>query len=108
MIPKSPPHHSTRPSLLTVATTLSLLIATTAATLPTPSSAQQPADPADVESIGAIMTAVYDVISGDAGEARDWDRFHSLFVPGATLSPVGRPQGSSAARKARPRTCDAS
>ena len=97
MMPKSPPHHSTRSSLLTVATTLSLLIAATAATLPTPSSAQEPtpADPADVESIGAIMTAVYDVISGDAGEARDWDRFHSLFVPGATLSPVGRPQGSS-------------
>ncbi len=95
MIPKSPSHHSTRSSLLTVATTLSLLIATTAATLPTPSSAQQPANPADVESIGAIMTAVYDVISGDAGEARDWDRFRSLFVPGATLSPVGRPQGSS-------------
>ena len=99
MIPSPRPHQSTRSSLLPAATTLSLLIATTAATLPTPSSAQEPtpppANPADVESIGAIMTAVYDVISGDAGEARDWDRFRSLFVPGATLSPVGRPQGSS-------------
>jgi hypothetical protein len=42
----------------------------------------------DVASIDAIITAVYDVISGDAREARDWERFHSLFAPGATLSPV--------------------
>ena len=33
--------------------------------------------------------------SGDAGEARDWDRFRSLFAPGATLSPVGRPPDDS-------------
>ena len=40
------------------------------------------------------MTAVYDVISGDAGEARDWDRFLSLFIPEARLIPSGRnPQG---------------
>ena len=52
------------------------------------------ADPADVESIDAIMTAVYDVISGEAGEARDWDRFMSLFIPEARLIPSGRnPQG---------------
>ena len=30
------------------------------------------ANPADVESIDAIIGAVYDVISGEAGEARDW------------------------------------
>jgi hypothetical protein len=58
--------------------------------------AQQPeADPADVSSISALITAVYDVISGDAGEARDWDRWHSLFAEGATLSAVGRaPDGT--------------
>ncbi len=50
----------------------------------------QEADPADVESIGAIITAVYDVISGEAGEARDWDRWRSLFTEGATLSALGR------------------
>jgi len=44
--------------------------------------------PEDVASIDAIIFAVYDVISGDAGEPRDWERFHSLFAPGATLSPV--------------------
>ena len=80
--------------------TLPLLLALSLVALPTPASAQDtgpttpPADPADVESIDAIMHAVYDVISGDAGEARDWDRFRSLFAPGATLSPVGRsPEG---------------
>lgn len=50
------------------------------------------ADPADVETIDAIMTAVYDVISGEAGEARDWDRFRSLFIPEARLIPSGRNQ----------------
>ncbi|NNM34291.1 MAG: hypothetical protein HKO53_14540 [Gemmatimonadetes bacterium] len=48
-----------------------------------------PADPADVSSPEAIVRAVYDVISGEQGEARDWDRWHSLFFPGATLHPVG-------------------
>ena len=51
-----------------------------------------PADPADVESVDAIMTAVYDVISGEAGEARDWDRFRSLFRPEAHLIPTGSSQ----------------
>jgi hypothetical protein len=43
----------------------------------------------DVESIDAIIAALYDVISGPAGQARDWPRFHSLFVPGARLIPTG-------------------
>lgn len=42
---------------------------------------QPEADPADVESLDAIVAALYDVISGDKGEARDWDRFRSLFHP---------------------------
>lgn len=48
----------------------------------------QQADPADVASIDAIMLATYDLISGDAGVKRDWQRWHSLFAPGATLSAV--------------------
>ena len=89
------------PVALTLATALSLL--TAAAFSPTPSSAQETAppraDPADVESIDAIMAAVYEVISGDAGVARNWDRFRSLFAPGATLSPVGRsPDGGTYGR----------
>lgn len=48
------------------------------------------ADPKDVDSIDNIMKAVYDVISGDAGKARDWDRFRSLFHKDAKLIPSGK------------------
>ncbi len=47
------------------------------------------AAPADVESIDAIMAAVYDAISGPAGP-RDWERFRSLFIPEGRLIAVGR------------------
>lgn len=47
-------------------------------------------DPADVASIDAIITALYDVISGDAGEPRDWDRFRSLFYENARLIAMSR------------------
>ena len=43
---------------------------------------------ADTESVDAIMKAIYDVISGPAGEERDWDRFQNLFVEGARLIPI--------------------
>ncbi len=49
--------------------------------------AQPAAKPADVASPDAILAATYDVISGPAGK-RDWDRFRSLFVPGARLIAV--------------------
>lgn len=48
------------------------------------------ANPADVASIDSIMKAVYDVISGDAGQARDWDRFRTLFHKDARLIPSGK------------------
>ena len=48
------------------------------------------ANPADVSSIDAIMKAVYDVISGDAGEKRDWDRFRTLFHKDARMIPTGK------------------
>jgi len=48
------------------------------------------ADPKDVASLDSIMKAVYDVISGDAGKARDWDRFRSLFHKDARLIPSGK------------------
>lgn len=58
-----------------------------------------PANPADVASVDAIMRAVYDAISGDSAQARNWDRFRSLFAPGARLIPVGpRQQGGYGAR----------
>ena len=48
------------------------------------------ANPADVGSIDAIMKAVYEVISGDANQKRDWDRFRSLFHKDAKLIPTGK------------------
>jgi hypothetical protein len=80
-----------RASLTSIAAVLGVV-----AVLNAPASAQvsnesgPPADPADVETIDAIMAAVYDVISGPAGQQRDWDRMRSLFIPGARLIPTGR------------------
>ena len=53
------------------------------------------ANPRDVESVDAILGALYAVISGDSGVARNWDRFRSLFAPGARLIPVGQRQGGA-------------
>jgi len=50
-------------------------------------------NPADVESIDAIMAATYDVISGPAGKQRDWDRERSLFYLGARLMPTATVAG---------------
>lgn len=61
---------------------------------PTPAttSTVKEANPADVASIDSIMKAVYDVISGDKGQKRDWDRFRSLFHADAKLIPSGKNQ----------------
>jgi len=48
------------------------------------------ADPADVSTMDGIMKAVYDVISGEAGKPRDWDRMRSLFYKDARLIPSGK------------------
>jgi hypothetical protein len=45
------------------------------------------ARPGDVDTLDHILAAVYDSISGPAGP-RDWDRFRSLFYPGAHLIPT--------------------
>lgn len=44
----------------------------------------------DVESIDAIITALYASISGEKGEQRDWDRFHNLFIDDARLISTGK------------------
>ena len=62
---------------------------------PAPAASMPAANPADVASIDAIITALYDVISGPAGQARNWDRMRSLFIPGARLIPTNqRPDAS--------------
>ena len=58
---------------------------------------------ADVATVDGIVGALYDVISGAAGQRRNWDRFRSLFAPGARLIPTGvRPDGSHTMRVMTP------
>ncbi len=45
--------------------------------------------PADVGSIDGILQAFYDVISGPAGQPRQWARDRTLYVPGVRLVTVG-------------------
>lgn len=80
-----------------------LLALAAALTVPTSAAGQEPeppppANPADVASVDAIVAAVYDVISGEAGAARDWDRFRSLFASRAHLIPTGPAQGGGFGR----------
>jgi hypothetical protein len=48
------------------------------------------ANPSDVASIDAIITAAYDSISGPAGAKRNWERERSLYYPGARLIPTAK------------------
>jgi hypothetical protein len=49
----------------------------------------------DTSSIESVMHAFYEVISGFAGEKRNWDRVRSLFAPGASLVPSSVVCGTS-------------
>ena len=85
----------------TVMTTRGQTPSPTPATQPAPAqtpAAPPPANPADVATIDSTIAALYDVISGPAGK-RNWDRFRSLFLPGARLIPTGpRQTGEVGAR----------
>ncbi len=59
-----------------------LLLAAAAMALP---AGAAPASPADRAGIDATVHAVYDVISGPAGQKRDFDKMRALFAPGALL-----------------------
>ena len=59
------------------------------ATSPSPTTPE--ASPKDVQSLDAIVVAIYDVISGPPG-ARDWNRFNSLFAKDARLIAVRMPK----------------
>lgn len=47
----------------------------------------------DSISIQSIIKALYEVISGGAGEPRDWDRDRALFYPDARLVRTGIDEG---------------
>ena len=44
----------------------------------------------DVTTEAAIISALYEVISGEPGEARDWERFKYLFAKDAFLIPTNK------------------
>lgn len=98
-----------RPALLLL---LAALAAPAAAQNAQPAPAPPPAQPVnfsvpaaadkDVASVDAIIAALYDVISGPVGQARDWNRLRSLFIPEGRMMPVGqRPDGSAGMRLLR-------
>lgn len=49
--------------------------------------------PDDLRSIDGIIAALYDVVSGPAGEQIDWDRMRSLFIPEGHI--IGDPLGGT-------------
>jgi hypothetical protein len=84
--------------------TLALLTLTLSLTIPafsqTPSqssSQASSANPSDVKSIDSILTTLYAVISGPAGD-RDWNRFRSLFAKDARLTSVTKEASDHPAR----------
>lgn len=58
-----------------------------------------PADPKDVSSPEALIAAVYDVISGPAGQKRNWDRMRTLFGQDARMIATGKRQGGEITRR---------
>jgi len=44
----------------------------------------------DVQSVDSIIAALYEVISGEAGEGRDWERFKNLFTADTKLIPTSK------------------
>jgi hypothetical protein len=107
------PHYLTRPAvrlllLIAIASTLTMTVraqsvaapsATPQVTAPTqPAPITTGARTADVATLDSTIAALYDSISGPAGK-RDWDRFRSLFAPGARLIANGvRPTGEVISR----------
>lgn len=69
-----------------------VLLAAAALALPAMPAGAAPVSPADRAGIDATMHAVYAVISGPAGQKRDFDKMRALFAPGALLRAIG-PKG---------------
>jgi hypothetical protein len=84
-------------AILTLTLTLPALAQT-----PAQSAASTPtANPSHVKSIDSILTALYAVISGPAGD-RDWPRFRSLFAKDARLTSVAKEASDHPARLMSP------
>lgn len=64
--------------------TLILPLLVTAALTPPVIAAEATAE--DWSTPRGIVQAVHDLVSAEAGESRDWDRFRELFLDGSMLS----------------------
>lgn len=42
----------------------------------------------DVSTLDGILHANYEVLSGPAGQPRDWERYRTLFIDSARLMPI--------------------
>lgn len=59
--------------------------------------------PEDGRTVDSMIKALYDVISGPAGEKRDWKRFRGLFAPDARMIAVAiNAQGEVVQRALKP------
>lgn len=59
-----------------------------------------PVNPKDVESVDAIVAALYNVISGPAGEKRNWDRMRTLFIVESRMIATGMRKDGSGVKRA--------
>lgn len=58
-----------------------------------------PVNNKDVETVNAIISSLYNVISGPAGEKRNWERMRTLFMPEAKMMATGKkPDGTMGKR----------
>jgi hypothetical protein len=53
----------------------------------------KPALKSDVSTLDGILHALYEVLSGPAGQPRDWERYRSLFLESARLIVVAAVTG---------------
>jgi hypothetical protein len=58
-----------------------------------------PVNGKDVESVDAIIHSLYQVISGPAGEKRNWERLRYLFIEEGRMIPTGRKADGSYVKK---------
>ena len=57
-----------------------------------------PARPGDVSTLDGIIQAFYDVISGPAGQPREWARDRTLYIPGVKFVAMSVKDGAPLAR----------
>ena len=85
-------HHIRRPRAPLAALTVAMILSAAPAAAQESWEPSRDAEAADVSSIDGIIEAFYDVVSGPAGEARDWARDSTLYLPGVRFVIVSRDQ----------------